>query len=129
MPVVNVPKRLQGMAGNIFKDQVLCPQTLCAFLKDVKTQIKCWSSETKTHILEYLLSKPWFTGYDDIQIFPFKNGTYRSIGQSIAYVHRDSLEEALFDLEDARNLDLEKLSKSAHPQRFTLRFSFEPRAA
>ena len=112
VPVVNVPKRLQGIAENIFKDQVLCPQTLCAFLKGVKTQIKCWSSETKNHILEYLLSKPGFTAYDDLDIFPFKNGTYRSIGQSIAYVHRDSLEEALFHLEDARNLDLEKLSKS-----------------
>jgi len=112
VPIVSVPKRLQIMAESIFKDRILCPQTLCAFLKGVKTQVKCWSSETKNHILEYLLSKPGFIDYDDLDIFPFKNGTYRSIGQPIAYVHRDDLEEALFHLEDARNLDIGKLSRA-----------------
>jgi len=112
VPLVNVPKRLQNMAENIFKDRILCPQNLCAFLKGAKHKIKLWSQQTKHDILEYLLSKPGFIDYDDLDLFPFKNGTYRSIGKSVAYIHRDDIEEALFDLEDARNLDLGKLSKA-----------------
>ncbi|KAE9364465.1 hypothetical protein N431DRAFT_474055 [Stipitochalara longipes BDJ] len=111
-PVVNVPERLQNISENIFKDRILSPQSLCAFLRGVNTQIKFWSSQTKQAILEYLLSKPGFIDYDDLDLFPFKDGTYRSIGKSIAYVHRDNIEEALFNLEDFCNLDLGKLSIS-----------------
>jgi sacsin len=112
-PVVYVPDRLQPISQNVFKDRILRPQSLCTFLRTVRGHIKLWSDQTKHEILEYLLLKPGFTDYDGLDLFPFKDGTYRSIGESIAYVHRDSFEETLFRLEDFCNLDVEKLSKPA----------------
>jgi sacsin len=111
-PVVYVPKRLQLLSQSIFKDRILSPESLCVFLRSVKSQIKLWSHQTKHDVLEYLLSKPGFINYDGLDLFPFKDGTYRSIGESIAYVHRDSFEEALFSLEAFCNLDLGKFSES-----------------
>lgn len=112
-PVVYVPNRLQQISQIIFKDRILSPMSLCTFLRSVKGNIKSWRNRTKHDILEYLLSKPGFIDYDGLDLFPFKDGTYRSIGDSIAYVHRDGFEESLFCLEDFRNLDVGKLSKSA----------------
>lgn len=112
-PVVYVPQRLQHRAEDLFKDQVLCPQTFCHFVRSKAGQIKLWSEQTKLEILEYLLSKPTFANYGGLELFPFKDGIYRSVGERTAYVHRDKLEEDLFSLEDFCNLDLEKLSETA----------------
>jgi sacsin len=111
-PVVYVPKRLQLFSQSIFKDRILSPESLCVFLRSAKNQIKLWTHQTKHDILEYLLSKPGFINYDGLDLFPFKDGTYRSIGESIAYVHRDKFEEDLFSLEASCNLDLGKFSES-----------------
>lgn len=113
-PVVFVPERLQKLSRSIFKDRILSPESLCAFLGGVKGQTKLWSQQTKHEILEYLLSKPGFIGYGGLDLFPFKDGTYRSIGigEHMAYVHRDSFEETLFSPEDFCNIDLGKFSES-----------------
>jgi sacsin len=112
-PVVYVPQRLQGRAEKFFKDRLLCPQSLCKFMRSKSSQIGGWSHRTKHKILEYILSEPGFTDYGGLELFPFKDGMYRSIGEHTAFVHRNKHEEALFTLEDSHNLDLEKLSETA----------------
>ncbi|KAL5316261.1 hypothetical protein ACEPPN_015306 [Leptodophora sp. 'Broadleaf-Isolate-01'] len=112
-PVVYVPDRLQHISRNIFKDRILSPTSLSTFLRSVKSHVTSWSNRTKHDILEYLLSKPEFIDYDGLDLFPFKDEAYRSIGDCVAYVHRDSFEESLFYLEGFCNLDVGKLSKAA----------------
>jgi sacsin len=112
-PVVYVPQRLQGRAEKVFKDRLLRPQSLCKFIRSKSSQMGGWSHRTKHKILEYILSEPGFTDYSSLELFPFKDGMYRSIGEHTAFVHRNKHEEALFTLEDSHNLDLEKLSETA----------------
>jgi sacsin len=112
-PVVYVPQRLQGKAEKLFKDRLLRPRSLCQFMRSKDSQIGSWSDRTKHKILEYLLSEPGFTDYGNLELFPFKDGMYRSIGEHTAFIHRNKHEEALFSLEDSHNLDLEKLSETA----------------
>jgi sacsin len=112
-PVVYIPRWLQGRAEKVFKDRLLRPQSLCQFMRSKSSQMGGWSHRTKHKILEYILSEPAFTDYGGLELFPFKDGMYRSIGEHIAFVHRNKHEEKLFALEDSHNLDLDKLSEIA----------------
>ncbi|RDL30678.1 Uncharacterized protein BP5553_10023 [Venustampulla echinocandica] len=113
VPVVYVPQRLRHRANDLFKGRILCPQSLCQFIKIKSYRIKMWSNQTKHEILEYLLSEPSFIEYGGLDLFPFEDGIYRSIGDQVAFVHRDEFEKDLFSLQRSRNLDLEKLSRTA----------------
>jgi sacsin len=113
IPVVYVPPQLQERAAMLFEGRILCPQSLCSFLKYDKTQTQLWSDQTKHKTLEYLISKPGSIDYDGLELFPCRDGMYRSIGEGSVFVHRDEFEEGLFYLDDSRNLDLNKLSESA----------------
>jgi sacsin len=112
-PVVYIPEHLRQEAKKLFKDQVLCPRSLSHFLKHESSRISLWSDQTKHRILEYLLSEPGFIDYDGLELFPFQDGKYRSIGDYTAFIHRDEFEKDLFYLEDFRNLNLDKLSTAA----------------
>lgn len=112
-PIVYIPQQLRQRAKKLFKDRVLCPQSLCSFLKHESNRISLWSDQTKHRILEYLLSEPGFIDYDGLELFPFQDGKYRSIGDYTAFIHRDQFERGLFCLEDFSNLDLDKLSVAA----------------
>jgi len=108
-PVVYVPQRFRKGAQQLFRDRTLSPRSICQFIKINPHSVRSWSTETKHTILEYLLSEPGFTGYDGLELFPFKDGVYRSIGDYIAFLHMDKFDEDLFGLDDAHNLDLGKL--------------------
>ena len=95
-PVVYVPQQLQGRAEKVFKDRLLRPQSLCKFIRSKSSQMGGWSHRTKHKILEYILLEPAFTDYGGLELFPFKDGMYRSIGEHTAFVHRNKHEEALF---------------------------------
>lgn len=109
-PVVYVPERLQHRSEEAFKGQILCPESLCRFLKSKHENAKSWSESTKRAILEFVMSDPGFTGYDDLQLFPFKDGVYRSIRNWTSFFLRDDIESDLFALDNSHNLDLNKLS-------------------
>lgn len=113
IPVVYVPEELQQLARFSFKDRILEPESLCVFLRTQSARIAKFSEPTKHKLVEYVLSKPGFVGYDGLEIFPFMDGKYRSLGDGLSFVHRDKLEEKLFCLENSQNLDLKKLSKPA----------------
>lgn len=113
LPIVYVPSGLRERAATIFRGRILCPESLCSYLKYEKTQTGLWSDQTKQKILEYLILKPGFTDYGGLELFPFRDGIYRSIGESSVFVHRDRFEQGLFCLDDCRNLDLNKLSELA----------------
>jgi len=110
VPVVYAPTHLRLAIQPLFEDRGLSPRSLGSILKIENRRISTWSNETKHKILEFLLSDPGFIDYDGIEIFPFQDGTYRSIGNGPVYVHRDELDKSLFYLDNSRNLDLDKLS-------------------
>ncbi len=112
-PVVFIPERLRDSSQNLFKGRILSPQSLCTFLRSFSAQIKLWSHLTKHEILEYLLVEPGFTGYGGLDLFPFEDGTYRSVGETNTFVHRNPLEEDIFSLEGVCNLDIRNFSASA----------------
>ncbi|TVY68700.1 Sacsin [Lachnellula suecica] len=109
-PIVYVPQTLQQEAEKVFKERILQAQHLCHFLAGKQTEVTSWSNRTKHKLLEYVLSEPGFTDYDGIELFPFMDGIHRSIGNLVVFVHRDSFEEGLFNLDNSRNLDLKQLS-------------------
>jgi sacsin len=111
-PIVFIPEQLRHPSKNQFKGRILSPQSLCNFLRSVGNQIKSWSHKTKHEILEYLLAEPGFTGYGGLDLFPFEDGTYRSVGETNTFVHRNRLEEDIFSLEGACNLNIQKFSAS-----------------
>lgn len=112
-PVVYIPGNFRSLVEPVFKGRTLTPRNLCLFMKANKGAIGNLSENTKHKIVEYVLQQSGFTGYDGLEIFPYEDGTYRSIGDSVSYVHRDDFEKTLFDREMSQNLALDKLSATA----------------
>jgi sacsin len=112
-PIVFIPERLRDLSQKLFKGRILSPHSLCTFLRSVSAQINLWSNLTKHEILEYLFAEPGFTGYGGLDLFPFEDGTYRSVGETNTFVHRNRLEEDIFSLEGACNLNIQNFSASA----------------
>jgi sacsin len=110
IPVIYVPDRLNYRVEHLFNGQILSPQRLSIFLMNKNNHVKNWSLSTKKAILEYILSEPGFTEYSSIELFPFKDGKYRSITDHAAFVHRKEFEMGLFNLQDDHNIDFDKLS-------------------
>ncbi|KAG0646208.1 hypothetical protein D0Z07_8415 [Hyphodiscus hymeniophilus] len=112
VPVIYAPDKLYSSVERVFDGNILSPRRLCAFLLNNTDRIRDWCHSTKQFILEYLLSEVGFTEVGSLELFPFKDGKYRSIDLHVAYVCRSASEEDLFNLENDHNLDLAKLSES-----------------
>lgn len=97
----------------VFNSRVLCPESLCNFLNSKNDNSKSWNEPARRAILEFVISDPGVTGYDDLELFPFKDGVYRSIGNWISFLLRDDIENDLFSVHNSHNLDLDKHSPSA----------------
>jgi sacsin len=110
IPVVYVPDRLHRRIEHIFKGQILYPQRLSLFLINKNDQIRDWSLSTKNAILEYLLSQRGINELGFLELFPFRDGKYRSIADHAAFICRNEAEIDLFNLQDNHNIDFNKLS-------------------
>ena len=113
VPVVYAPDGLHSHVQHIFNGRHLDPQRLFSFLASKNDQIRDWSHDTKMSILEYLLSDGAFTEIGTLELFPFKDGNYRSIANYDAFICRNDLEVDLFGLQNDHNVDVEKLSRVA----------------
>ncbi|KAG4439308.1 hypothetical protein IFR05_005183 [Cadophora sp. M221] len=113
VPVVFVPKDLLSYVRPVFKTRTLCPENVCAFLESKQSSIAQLSGKTKRKLLEYILTNPGSSNYGDLEIFPFEDKAFRSLRGISAFVHRNDLEQALFNKQPDRNLDLETLSAPA----------------
>ncbi|KAJ5050730.1 uncharacterized protein L3040_002603 [Drepanopeziza brunnea f. sp. 'multigermtubi'] len=113
MPVVYVPEKLDQLAKALFLDNLLGAGTLCTFLNSLKSQdIAKLSAKSKNELLGCILSDPEVIDYQDLEVFPFEDGQYRSI-KSFVFVHRNEMEKALFNEDKAHTLDLVSLSKTS----------------
>ena len=110
VPVIYVPDELHQHVEHIFNDRVLDSKQLSMFLLNKNSQISQWTLSTKKLVLNYLLSEPGFTDIGHLELFPFKDGTYRSIANYSAFICRNQSEVSLFNRQEDHNIDIDKLS-------------------
>ncbi|KAI9047124.1 hypothetical protein LZ554_008578 [Drepanopeziza brunnea f. sp. 'monogermtubi'] len=111
MPVVYVPKKLHQQIKPLFLNNLLCARTLCTFLNSLKSQdIAKLSAKSKNELLGCILSDPEVIDYQNLEVFPFEDGHYRSTKSGV-FVHRNEMEKALFNEDKTHTLDLVSLSR------------------
>jgi sacsin len=112
IPVIYLPKTLLHSVQSRHVVERLSPTSLCIHLERKGHKVREVQEDAKQVLLEYILSDPSFCKYGAIELFPFEDGTYKSIDECVAFVHRDEDEKALFDRDRSRSIDLAKLSKN-----------------
>jgi sacsin len=108
IPVIFAPAKMLSIMQNVAK--TLNPSSLCDSLATKKDKLRAASENSKQVLLEYVISDPSFRGYGAVELFPFENGTYKSLNEGVAFVHRSQMEHDVFRLEGQRNIDVDKLS-------------------
>jgi sacsin len=112
VPVIYLPGDLMSSVETTYKVKSLRPQTLCGFLERRQDKLRIISEDAKQVLLDYVISDPNFREYGAVELFPFEDGIYRAIDNEVAFIHRDDEERLLFQLENGRNIELRKLSKT-----------------
>jgi sacsin len=111
VPVIYIEDELRSVVTEKCKTvHYLNCQTLCLHLEREQEKLRATNDQTKQVILEYVLSDPDFRGYGSIELFPFEDGTYKAIEQTVAFIHRDDDEYCLFRKEKEHNFDLQRVS-------------------
>ncbi len=111
IPVIYLPDTLLRTIQSSNVVERLSPSSLCSRLEKNISKVREVNEDAKRTLLEYVLSDPSFCKYGAIELFPFEDGTYKSIDGFVAFVPRDKDESALFDRDRSRSVDLGKLSK------------------
>ena len=112
VPVIYLPDTLLCTVRSSNIVERLSPSSLCTYLERNINKVREVQEDAKRVLLEYVLSDPSFCKYGAIELFPFQDGTYKSIDQCVAFIPRDEDESALFDRDRSRTVDLSKLSKN-----------------
>ena len=112
VPVIYLPSDLMSSVETTCKVEYLRPRTLCDRLERGQEQLRIVSEDTKQTLLDYVISDRDFRGYGAVELFPFEDGIYRAINNKTAFIHRDDDERLLFQLEQSRNIELQKLSQN-----------------
>ncbi|KAF7947521.1 hypothetical protein EAE96_008608 [Botrytis aclada] len=114
IPVVYIPDRLRKEVENLFLNLKLGPQTLCNYLRGKNELVISWPRATRQKILEYILPVLGSSDHGKgLALFPFEDGSCRSIDDHNAFVHRDEFEAELFQHDPKHNLDLKQFSQSS----------------
>lgn len=111
VPVIYLHDALLSSVKTTCKVEYLKPQTLCDRLEWGQEQLRLISENAKQILLDYVISDPYFHEYGAVELFPFEDGTYRAIDETTAFIHRGEDERLLFQLEQSRNIELQKLSE------------------
>ncbi|TGO40070.1 hypothetical protein BHYA_0043g00420 [Botrytis hyacinthi] len=114
IPVVYIPDRLREEVKNLFLDLKLGPRTLCNYLRGKNTLVISWPQAIRQQVLEYILPVLGSSDHGkSLALFPFEDGSCRSIDDHLAFVHRDEFEADLFQHDPKHNLDLKQFSQSS----------------
>jgi sacsin len=112
VPVIYLTDQLRSSVVKACKPKIMSPEKLCKRLQHKGGELQTLSDENKQTLLDYLVSDPEFCGYGAVELFPFEDGSHRSIDHHIAFVHRDDAEHYLFSREQNFNIDLAKVSSN-----------------
>jgi sacsin len=110
--VVLVAEYLYTEACQLMEGSGLRPTTLCKHLRRAGS-IENLSDQSRLVLLEFLLPGMDFTEFDDFAIFPFQDGTFRSLKPSPVFLHRDGSEQIVFGRQQERTIDKNQLTKAA----------------
>jgi len=87
----------------------LCPETLYEGLRETRSSERL-SSQSKLVVLEYLQHQIPLTDLAALKIFPFEDGTFRSLTSPPIFIHRDVFEQRLFARQPESSIDTDRLS-------------------
>lgn len=88
----------------------LCPETLYEGLRETRNSERL-SSRSKLVVLEYLQHQIPLTDLAALEIFPFEDGTFRSLTSPPVFLHRDVFDKKLFARQPESCIDTDRVSK------------------
>jgi len=88
----------------------LCPETLYKGLRETRSSERL-SSQSKLVVLEYLQHEIPLTDLAALEIFPFEDGTFRSLTSPPVFLHRDVFDKNLFARQPESCIDTDRVSK------------------
>ena len=88
----------------------LCPETLYEGLRETCSSERL-SSQSKLVVLEYLQHQIPLTDLAALEIFPFEDGTFRSLTSTPIFLHRDVFDKRLFAKQPESCIDTDRLSE------------------
>ena len=112
LPVIFVVRHLLDEALQRAGSRKLQPRTLYECLRRIEN-FGSVSSQSKLVFLEILLLEIPLQDLGALEVFPFFDGNFRSLGTSPAFLHRDSFEKALFTKQMENSIDADRLSVRA----------------
>lgn len=88
----------------------LCPETLYEGLRETRNSERL-SSQSKLVVLEYLQHQIPLTDLAALEIFPFEDGSFRSLKSPPIFLHRDVFDKRLFARQPESCIDTDRLSE------------------
>jgi len=88
----------------------LCPETLHEGLLETRSSERL-SNQSKLVVLEYLQHEIPLTDLAALEIFPFEDGTFRSLTLPPIFLHRDVFDKKLFARQPESCIDTDRVSE------------------
>ena len=88
----------------------VCPETIYKGLRETRSSERL-SSQSKLVVLEYLQHQIPLTDLAALEIFPFEDGTFRSLTSTPIFLHRDVFDKRLFARQRESCIDTDRLSE------------------
>ena len=108
--VIYLSDRLFEEACQTPESRSLCPGTLYEVLRGTRKSERL-SSQSKLVVLEYLQHEISLTDLAALEIFPFEDGSFRSLTSSPIFLHRDVFDKRLFARQPESCIDTDRLSE------------------
>jgi sacsin len=112
LPVIFLVNHLLDEARQKLESRSLRPRTLYECLRPMKN-FNDLSRQSKLVLLEVLLREVPLMDLGALEIFPFEDGNFRSLGAPPIFLHRDGFEKTLFTRQLDISIDADELSASA----------------
>jgi sacsin len=113
LPIVYAPPQVRRSINHLFSKRQLTPHIISEHLQGKNDRIRRWTETTKRTVLEYLLHEYPIYGPENLELFPFEDGSYRSLATGITFWHRHNVEKLFFQSAAKCNLDLSKFGDVA----------------
>ena len=110
LQVIYLTNQLHVEACQTLGSRSLCPQTLYEDLQKVHT-VEHISGQSKLVILEYLQHEIRLANLATLEIFPFEDGIFRSLGSPPIFLHRDVFDKKLFTRQAESTIDTDEVSQ------------------
>jgi sacsin len=112
LPIIFAAKPVLSEACQIAGSRTLNTRTLLQLLQRMEN-VSDLSSESRLVLLEYLLPDVPLTDLGALEIFPFRDGSFRSLKLQPVFLDRNDFEKTLFAPQKGFSIDADQLSETA----------------